>query len=99
MKKRNVFALTMAAAVLLTACAPTEDTAQTTKTEVQTAAATETTAVAAKEDTKKGAKETEVGKTEASGEKEIILGTPYTIDTFVPWEFTSDGDRYDQQHL
>jgi len=29
-----------------------------------------------------------------AAEKVLTVGTPYTIDTFVPWMSTSDGDRY-----
>lgn len=91
-KKRRLCALVMTAAMMLTACAPKEETAGTT----ETAAAEETTTDAADGAAEKEidqAGETTAAKT-ASGEKEIVLGTPYTIDTFVPWEFTSDGDRY-----
>lgn len=83
MKKRRLLALVMAAAMMLTACAPKEEAAATTA-----AAATETKADSGTEAAKEETKET------TSGEKEIVIGTHYTIDTFVPWEFTSDGDRY-----
>lgn len=84
-KTRRLLALAIAAAMMLTACAPKEEATDTT-----TADAADTTATAVKEEA-----ETEEAKEAAvSGEKEIVIGTQYSIDTFLPWAFTADGDRY-----
>lgn len=99
MRKRRVFAAILAACMCLTACAPkNEPGTSPAPKDVSTAAATGTANAGteskdstAKEHTGQGITS---GGQSSSGEKTVTIGTPYTIDTFVPWNFTSDGDRY-----
>lgn len=80
MKKRFISVI-LSAMMIMTACAPKEETTST---------------VASKQPEKNEAiQATETaGGTSSSTGKTITIGTPYTIDTFLPWDFTSDGDRY-----
>lgn len=80
MKKRFISVI-LSAMMIMTACAPKEETTST---------------VASKQSEKNEAiQATEAaGGTSSSTGKTITIGTPYTIDTFLPWDFTSDGDRY-----
>lgn len=80
MKKRFISVI-LSAMMIMTACAPKEETTST---------------VASKQSEKNEAIQTTeaAGGTSSSTGKTITIGTPYTIDTFLPWDFTSDGDRY-----
>ena len=80
MKKRFISVI-LSAMMIMTACAPKEETTSTVAS-------------------KQSEKNEDIQATEAAEEtssstgKTITIGTPYTIDTFLPWDFTSDGDRY-----
>lgn len=80
MKKRFISVI-LSATMIMTACAPKEETTST---------------VASKQPEKnEDIQATEAAEvTSSSTGKTITIGTPYTIDTFLPWDFTSDGDRY-----
>lgn len=85
MKKRKILAAFLAVSMCLGACAPKEEAAP----------ATSAAAASGTQETTAGAEQAEPSQAEASGgEKVLTVGTNYTIDTFVPWDFTSDGDRY-----
>lgn len=80
MKKRFISVI-LSAMMIMTACAPKEEMTSTVASEQP--AKTEDGQV------------TEAAKgTSSPTGKTITIGTPYTIDTFLPWDFTSDGDRY-----
>lgn len=86
MKKMRLLAAVLAASMCFGACAPKSETAGT---DAASAGASQQDGTAAAENT-----ETSGGGEAASGEKVLTVGSNYTVDTFVPWEFTSDGDRY-----
>jgi len=85
--KKRFFAVILAAAMCMTACAPKDEPAPAT-----TAAAQTEKADAA--ESKAPAETTEAAKEAAGSEKVLTIGTTYTVDKLEPWAFTSDGDRY-----
>ena len=83
--KKRLFAVILAMSCLMTACAPKEEAPKATQP--QTTAAE----ISQKETTAEGSA---AQPAQTAGEKVLTIGTPYTLDTFLPWQFTSDGDRY-----